>query len=118
MTDGWEPIPDPHGDRVPPRRRPPTAVGLLTPPPPPRPSRSAYRESTLRQRLAQGFVGATGAFAGIATTSLAAHPAAVVAGAVLAVAAATLLGRAVRPRPTPQERGDASGRATRNRRAA
>lgn len=118
MSDSWEPIPDPHGDREPPRRRPPTAVGVLTPPPPRRPSRSVYRGSTLRQRLAQGFVGASGAFAGIVTTSLASHPLSVLAGAILAVAAARLIGLAIRPDSSPDHGRLASTRTATHRRAA
>ncbi|MEW6752383.1 MAG: hypothetical protein AB1505_15575 [Candidatus Latescibacterota bacterium] len=37
MAVDEEPVPQPRGQRVPPRRRPPTAIGVLTPDPPSRP---------------------------------------------------------------------------------
>lgn len=104
MTDEWPPAPEPAGDLNPPRRRPPTAVGVRTPPPPPRhPSRSTYLESSRKRRLAQAFLGASGAFAGIAAASIAVHPAAVIGGSVLALVGARLLGISVRGAPATSE---------------
>lgn len=118
MADEWTPEPEPAGDREPPRRRPPTAVGVLTPPPPHRPRRSVYRSSRLRQRLAYAFVGASGAFVGIVTASLASHPAAVALGSVLALLGARFLGVSLRGIPRPPELGVVADRNAVRRRAA
>jgi putative Ca2+/H+ antiporter (TMEM165/GDT1 family) len=96
MTDDWTPDPEPAGDLDPPRRRPPTAIGLLTPPPPRRPRRSVYQPSALRRRLAQAFLGAWGTCAGVATVTMASHPAAIIGGSLLALVGARLLGVSVR----------------------
>jgi hypothetical protein len=43
MTRAFEPVPDPHGELVPPARRPPTAVAAATPPPPERRGQGSFR---------------------------------------------------------------------------
>ncbi len=118
MTDAWAPTPEPAGDREPPRRRPPTAVGLLTPPPPRRPKRSVYSESSLRRRLAQAFLGASGAFTGIAAASIASHPVPVLAGALIALLGARLLGISVRGTSRPRALTSIDGHKASRKRAA
>ena len=89
--DEITPNPEPSGRLSPPRRNPPTAVGLLTPPPPPRrPSSGNYR-STLRARLAQGFVGVLAVGVGSGVTAVASGVLGVLVGAVIAFAGAPLL---------------------------
>ncbi|MBX3175314.1 MAG: hypothetical protein KF709_12945 [Gemmatimonadaceae bacterium] len=118
MTDEWAPEPEPAGNLQPPRRNPPTAVGVLTPPPPHRPQRTRYRASSLRRRLAQAFLGASGAFAGIAAASIATHPVAVAAGSLLALAGARLLGISVRSNSAPRELALVPDRKSSRKRAA
>lgn len=118
MTDEWEPTPEAAGGLNPPRRRPPTALGLLTPPPPRRPKRSVYRPSSLRRRLAQAFLGASGAFAGVAVVSIAAHPVGVIVGSLVALAGARLLGISVRVAPAARVRQALHERAPTRDRAA
>jgi hypothetical protein len=118
MTDEWAPTPEPAGDRDPPRRRPPTAVGVLTPPPPRRPKHSAYIESNLRRRLAQAFLGASGAFTGIAAASIASHPVAILAGSVIALLGARLLGISVRGASRPRAMASIDGHKASRKRAA
>jgi hypothetical protein len=91
---------------------------VLTPPPPHRPRRSRYSTSSLRRRLAQAFLGASGAFAGIAAASIATHPLAVAAGSLVALVGARLLGISVRRDPAPRELALVADRKSSRRRAA
>lgn len=102
MTDEWVPATQPAGDLVPPGRHPPTAVGALTPPPPHQPGRPPGRAPSPRRRLAGAFLGLSGSVAGIVAATVASHPAALVASAVLVLAGAGLLGMSLRKRrPRP-----------------
>ncbi len=118
MTDEWAPTPEPAGDLNPPRRRPPTAVGVLTPPPPHRPRRSAYRQPSLRRRLGQAFLGASTTFAGVAAVSIASHPAVLLAGSLIALMGARLIGISVRDAATSRERPTLDDRIPGRKRAA
>lgn len=115
MDDDRQPQTEPWGSLEPPRRRPPTALGVMTPPPPPPPDRPVRYRSRLRQRLAQGFVGAAAVTIGATLAAVTAGAPGFAVGAALALGGARLVGIAVRPStrelPLP-------GHATRARRRA
>lgn len=98
MDDADWKRPQTSGRLGPPRRHPPTAVGVLTPPPPPRPSRGAVYRSSLRVRLAQGFVGVLAVAVGSGVSAVGTGLAATVVGAAIALAGAPLLFASVRAR--------------------
>ena len=91
MDDEYTPSPESWGRLDPPRRNPPTAVGLLTPPPPHRRRSAGTYRSSLRVRLAQGFVGVLAVGVGSGVTAVASGVLGVLLGAAVALAGAPLL---------------------------
>lgn len=91
MGKDFVPDPDPSGRLDPPRRNPPTAVGVLTPPPPPRRTPSGVYRSSLRARLAQGFVGVVAVGVGSGIVAAASGVIGVAAGVAVALTGAPLL---------------------------
>lgn len=96
MSKDRVPEPDPSGRLDPPRRNPPTAVGVLTPPPPPRRTPSGVYRSSLRTRLAQGFVGLLALGVGSGVVAAASGMLGVATGVAVALTGAPLLFASVR----------------------